>query len=73
MKILNQKELDLIRLAVLEGTIKIENSLNMDFGLENNYLTVHQWHRLEQIQESLYRLFCEVVEENCFLQSEYDK
>jgi hypothetical protein len=73
MKILNQKELDLVRLAVLEGTIKIENSLNMDFGLENNYLTVHQWHRLEQIQELLYALFCEVVEENCVLQSEYDR
>jgi hypothetical protein len=73
MKILNQKELDLVRLAVLEGTIKIENSLNMDFGLENNYLTVHQWHRLEQIHDLLYTLFCEVVEENCVLQSEYDR
>ena len=73
MKILNQKELDLVRLAVLEGTIKIENSLNVDFGLENNYLTVHQWHRLEQIQELLYTLLCEVVEENCVLQSEYDQ
>jgi len=73
MKTLNQKELDLVRLAVLEGVLETQNKLWIDFKVNPNDLTVHQVIRLEQITDLLYTLFCEVVEERGFLQSEYDQ
>ena len=73
MRVLNQKELDLIRLAVQEGIIETEDKLRIDFKVRHSDLTVHQVHRLNQIRDLLYTLFCEVVEENGFLQSEYDR
>ena len=72
MKILNQKELELINLAVLEGIIETQNKLWVDFKVKPSDVTVHQQYRLDQIEELLYTLFCEVVEENGILQSEYD-
>ena len=73
MKILNQKELDLVRLAALEGIEKTQDNLRIDFKIRESDLTVHQLIRLEQITDLLYTLFCEVVEERGFLQSEYDQ
>lgn len=73
MKILNQKELDLVKLAVLEGIEKTQDSLRVDFKIRESDLTVHQTIRLEQITDLLYTLFCEVVEERGLLQSEYDQ
>jgi hypothetical protein len=72
MRVLKEKELDLIRLAVLEGIEETKNKLRMDFRIRESDLTVHQIVRLEQITDLLYTLFCEVVEENGFLQSKYD-
>ena len=72
MKILNQKELDLVKLGVLEGIITIKESLQVDFKIREPDLTVHQVIRLEQITDLLYTLFCEVVEERGVLQSEYE-
>ena len=73
MRVLTEKETDLIALAVFEGTLTTEKNLNMDFGLERARLTIHQQYRLQQIESMLYTLFCEVVEENYVLQSEYDQ
>ena len=73
MRVLTEKETDLIELAVFEGTLTTEKNLNMDFGLERASLTVHQQYRLQQIESMLYSLFCEAVEENYVLQSEYDQ
>ena len=73
MKVLNQKELDLVRLGVLEGLEKTKDNLRVDFKIRESDLTVHQTIRLEQITDLLYTLFCEVVEERGLLQSEYDK
>ena len=73
MRVLTEKETDLIALAVFEGTLTTEKNLNMDFGLERASLTVHQQYRLQQIESMLYSLFCEAVEENYVLQSEYDQ
>jgi hypothetical protein len=73
MKILNQKELDLVRLAVLEGIEKTQDNLRVDFKIRESDLTVHQTIRLGQITDLLYTLFCEVVEERGLLQSEYDR
>ena len=73
MKILNQKELDLVRLAVLEGVLETQNKLRIDFKIRESDLTVHQVIRLEQITDLLYTLFCQVVEERGTLQSEYDR
>jgi len=73
MKILNQKELDLVRLSVLEGILTLQESLRVDFKVNPSHLTVHQQHRLEQIKNLLYTLFCEVVEERGILQSEYEQ
>jgi hypothetical protein len=72
MRVLKEKELDLVRLAVLEGIEETKNKLRMDFRIRESDLTVHQIVRLEQITDLLYTLFCEVVEENGFLQSKYD-
>jgi len=72
MKTLNQKELDLVRLAVLEGVLETQNKLRIDFKIRESDLTVHQVIRLEQITDLLYTLFCQVVEERGFLQSEYE-
>jgi hypothetical protein len=73
MKVLTQKELDLVRLGVLEGIEKTQDNLRVDFKIRESDLTVHQIIRLEQITDLLYTLFCEVVEERGFLQSEYDQ
>jgi hypothetical protein len=72
MRVLNQEELDLVRLGVLEGIIVLQSHIRIDFKVKDSDLTVHQKHRLEQIEGLLYTLFCEVVEENGVLQSEYD-
>jgi hypothetical protein len=72
MKVLNEKELDLVRLAVLEGIEETQDKLRIDFRIRESDLTVHQTIRLEQITDLLYTLFCEVVEENGVLQSKYD-
>ena len=73
MRILSDEELTLVRLSVLEGIITVKESLQVDFKISHTHLTVHQQHRLDQIEELLYTLFCEVVEENGVLQSEYDR
>ena len=73
MRILNQKELVLVRLAVLEGVLETQNKLRIDFKIRESDLTVHQVIRLEQITDLLYTLFCQVVEERGTLQSEYDR
>lgn len=73
MRVLNQKELDLVRLGVLEGIFETQNKLRIDFKIRESDLTVHQLIRLEQITDLLYTLFCEVVEEHGLLQSEYDQ
>jgi len=73
MKTLNQKELDLVRLAVLEGVLETQNKLRIDFKIRESDLTVHQVMRLEQITDLLYTLFCQVVEERGVLQSEYEQ
>ena len=73
MKVLTQKELDLVKLAVLEGIEKTQDSLRVDFKIRESDLTIHQTIRLGQITDLLYTLFCEVVEERGLLQSEYDK
>jgi hypothetical protein len=72
MRILRDEELTLVKLSVLEGVLTIQESLQVDFKINTSHLTVHQRHRLDQIEELLYTLFCEVVEENGILQSEYD-
>ena len=72
MKVLTPKELDLVKLSVLEGIADIQDQLHIDFKISNRHLTVHQHYRLNQIEDLLYTLFCQVVEENGVLQSEYD-
>jgi hypothetical protein len=73
MKVLNEEETALIKLATQEGVVEIQNRLRVDFKVKPADLTVHQSHRLSQLEELLYTLFCEVVEENGVLQSEYDQ
>ncbi len=73
MKVLTEKETELIKLAILEGISEIGCNLSIDFKIKPTDLTVHQSYRLSQIEELLYTLFCEVVEENGVLQSEYEQ
>ena len=72
MRVLSDKEQTLIRLGVLEGITVLQSHLRIDFKVKDSDLTVHQKHRLSQLEEMLYTLFCEVVEENGVLQSKYD-
>lgn len=72
MRILKEKETELIKLAVQEGIVEIQNALRVDFKVKPAHLTIHQSYRLSQLEDLLYTLFCEVVEENGILQSEYD-
>jgi hypothetical protein len=73
MKVLNEKETELIKLAVQEGLIETQSKLWIDFKVGNDSLTVHQDYRLSQITELLYTLFCEVVEQDGVLQSKYEQ
>jgi hypothetical protein len=73
MRVLNQKELDLVRLGVIEGIFETQDKLRIDFKIRESDLTVHQVIRLEQITDLLYTLFCQVVEERGVLQSEYEQ
>lgn len=73
MRILSEEEVTLIKLATQEGIVEIQNRLRVDFKVKPADLTVHQSHRLSQIEDLLYTLFCEVVEENGILQSEYEQ
>jgi len=73
MRILNEEETTLIKLATQEGIIEIQNRLRIDFKVKPADLTVHQSHRLSQIEDLLYTLFCEVVEDHGVLQSEYEQ
>ena len=72
MRVLTDKEQTLIKLGVLEGITVLQSHLRIDFKVKDSDLTVHQKHRLSQLEDLLYTLFCEVVEENGVLQSEYD-
>lgn len=72
MRVLTDKEQTLIRLGVLEGITVLQSHLRIDFKIKDSDLTVHQKVRLERLEELLYSLFLEVVEENGILQSEYD-
>ena len=72
MRVLKEKETELIKLAVQEGIIDIQNALRIDFKVKPAHLTVHQSYRLSQLEDLLYALFCEVVEERGDLQSEYE-
>ena len=73
MRVLNEKETELIKLAVQEGLIETQSKLWIDFKVGNDSLTVHQDYRLSQITELLYTLFCEVVEQDGVLQSKYEQ
>jgi hypothetical protein len=73
MRVLNEKETELIKLAVQEGLIETQSKLWIDFKVGNDSLTVHQDYRLSQLTELLYTLFCEVVEQDGVLQSEYEQ
>ena len=72
MRVLTDKEQTLIKLGVLEGITVLQSHLRIDFKVKDSDLTVHQKHRLSHLEDLLYTLFCEVVEENGVLQSEYD-
>ena len=71
MRVLNEKETELIKLAVQAGIDTLTSRLHTDFKVKCSDLTVHQVIRLEQITDLLYTLFCEVVEQDGVLQSEY--
>jgi len=73
MKVLTEGEATLVKLAVHEGITKIQDELRIDFKVKPAEMTVHQSHRLSQIHDLLYTLFCEFVEERGSLQTEYDK
>jgi len=73
MRVLKEKETELIKLATQEGIDTLMSRLHVDFKVKCSDLTVHQQLRLDRLEELLYTLFCEVVEENGVLQYRYDR
>jgi hypothetical protein len=72
MRTLSNKELELVKLAVMEGIDETKSKLHIDFKIKHSDLTVHQQIRLDTIESLLYSLFCEVVEDYGVLQSQYE-
>jgi hypothetical protein len=69
---LNDKEEELTRLAVLEGMTDMMDHLAIDFKVNWRSITVHQRKRFGDIEELLYTLCVEMVEDHGVLQSKYD-
>jgi hypothetical protein len=73
MKVINDKEVELVKLSISEGIDTITSRLHIDFKIKHSDFTVHQNYRLNQIELLLYTLFAEIVEDHGSLQSEYDQ
>jgi len=73
MKVINDREAELVKLAVQEGLDTITSRLHVDFKVKWSDFTFHQMRRVNQIELLLYTLFAEIVEDHGSLQSEYDQ
>lgn len=73
MKAINDREAELVKLAVQEGLDTITSRLHVDFKVKASDFTFHQMLRVNQLELLLYTLFTEIAEDHGSLQSEYDQ
>lgn len=73
MKVINDREAELVKLAIQGGIDTITSRLHVDFKVKHSDLTVHQTAVLELIEDMLYTWLCDVIEDHGSLQSEYDQ
>jgi hypothetical protein len=72
MRILNEKETNLVRLAVYEGIDTIVDRLWTDFKVCQTQLTPLQSERFSEFEDLLYTFLEELAEDHGVLQSEYE-
>ena len=72
MRTLNEKEQNLVRLAVYEGIDTIVDRLWTDFKICQTQLTPLQSDRFSEFEDLLYTFLCELTEDHGVLQSEYE-
>jgi hypothetical protein len=73
MRVLSDKESNLIKLAVYEGIDKISDRLWTDFKICESKLTSLQVNRFNEFEDLLYTFLCELAEDHGVLQSQYDQ
>jgi hypothetical protein len=72
MRTLNEKETNLVRLAVYEGVDTMVDRLWTDFKVCQTQLTPLQSERFSEFEDLLYTFLEELVEDHGALQSEYE-
>lgn len=72
MRILNEKETNLVRLAVYEGIDTMVDRLWTDFKVCQTQLTPLQSERFSEFEDLLYTFLEELAEDHGVLQSEYE-
>ena len=72
MRILSDKEANLVRLAVYEGIDTIVDRLWTDFKVDQTQLTPLQSNRFSEFEDLLYTFLEEIAEDHGVLQSEYE-
>jgi hypothetical protein len=72
MRALNEKETNLVRLAVYEGVDTMVDRIWTDFKVCQTQLTPLQSERFSEFEDLLYTFLEELVEDHGVLQSEYE-
>jgi hypothetical protein len=72
MRALNEKETNLVRLAVYEGVDTMVDRIWTDFKVCQTQLTPLQSQRFSEFEDLLYTFLEELVEDHGILQSEYE-
>ena len=72
MRILSDKEANLVRLAVYEGIDTIVDRLWTDFKVDQTQLTPLQSNRFSEFDDLLYTFLEAIAEDHGVLQSEYE-
>jgi hypothetical protein len=72
MRTLNEKETNLVRLAVYEGVDTMVDRIWTDFKVCQTQLTPLQSERFSEFEDLLYTFLEELVEDHGVLQSEYE-
>jgi hypothetical protein len=72
MRTLNEKETNLVRLAVYEGVDTMVDRIWTDFKVCQTQLTPLQSERFSEFEDLLYTFLEELVEDHGILQSEYE-
>lgn len=72
MRTLNEKETNLVRLAVYEGVDTMVDRLWTDFKVCQTQLTPLQSERFSEFEDLLYTFLEELAEDHGVLQSEYE-